>query len=83
MPVPLELLVSTAAYILDADGLVPVRVPVTEAALPLAEALLVLPEVHLAALQLLHSTVACAQRHALGHVSSIAQVSAVNCSDCL
>jgi len=83
MPVPLELLVSTAAYILDADGLVPVRVPVTEAALPLAEALLVLPEVHLAALQLLHSTVACAQRHALGHVSTIAQVSAVNCTDCL
>jgi len=39
--------------------------------------------VHLAALQLLHSTVACAQRHALGHVSTIAPVSAVNCSDCL
>ena len=74
MPVPLELLVSTAAYILDADGLLPVRVPVTEAALPFAEALLILPEVHLAAFQLLHSTVVCAQRHALGHVSTIAQL---------
>ena len=67
LPVPIDLLLMTATHVLGVDGTLPLRTPSADA-LPPADVLLVLPDAHIAAMQLLHSTLSCAKRHCLGHV---------------
>ena len=71
LPVPIGMLIQLATHALSTDGVLALRTP-PETCLPHAEVRLVLAEVHVASLQLLHSTLLATRRHALSHAHALA-----------
>ena len=72
-PLPLHMLCDLAFFILSEDGALPLPAPAA-GSLPRGWLLVLLPELHRLALQLLLSVVAAAGRHALSQCASIVNV---------
>ena len=66
LPVPMDMLVQLAAHALSVDGALAQRLQ-PEGAIAHGDLLCVLPDLHVAAWQLLHTTLLAARRHALPH----------------
>ena len=73
LPLPVDMLLQLALHVLSVDGALPQRSP-ADGALPHAELLVILPECHVAALQIAQSTTQAARRHALHHTSALVGV---------
>ena len=73
VPLPLHMLCDLAFFILSEDGALPLPAP-APGSLPRGWLLVLLPELHRLALQLLLSVVAAAGRHALSQCASIVDV---------